>query len=64
MAKNPTPKSEMTINISLSQEQAEKIRRRAYELYEGHGREEGHDIDDWLQAEAEIEALTTRKAKA
>lgn len=64
MAKKPNPKAEMTINNDLSQEQVEEIRQRAHELYESRGREEGHDIDDWLQAEAEIEALTTRKARA
>ena len=32
----------------------EEIRRRAYELYEERGREDGHDLDDWLRAEAEI----------
>jgi Protein of unknown function (DUF2934) len=32
----------------------EEIRRRAYELYESRGREDGHDMDDWLRAEAEI----------
>ena len=32
----------------------EEIRRRAYELYEERGREDGHDVDDWLHAEAEI----------
>jgi hypothetical protein len=32
----------------------EQIARRAYELYEWRGREDGHDLDDWLQAEAEI----------
>ena len=30
------------------------IARRAYELYEARGREHGHDIDDWLQAEREL----------
>ena len=30
-----------------------KIRTRAYELYEGRGREDGHDLDDWLRAETE-----------
>ena len=29
------------------------IARRAYELYEERGREHGHAIDDWLQAERE-----------
>ena len=32
----------------------ERVRRRAYDLYERRGREEGHDVEDWLQAEAEI----------
>ena len=32
----------------------ERIRNRAYELYEQRGGEEGHDVDDWLQAEHEL----------
>jgi hypothetical protein len=32
----------------------EYIRLRAYELFEQRGREHGHDIDDSLQAEAQI----------
>jgi Protein of unknown function (DUF2934) len=32
----------------------EKIRARAYELYEQRGREGAHELEDWLQAEAEI----------
>jgi hypothetical protein len=31
-----------------------EIERRAYELYEQRGREDGHDRDDWLLAEAEL----------
>ncbi len=34
----------------------EKIRLRAYELYEQGGKRDGHALDDWLQAE-----LTERK---
>jgi hypothetical protein len=30
------------------------IERRAYELYEQRGRSDGHDWDDWLQAESEF----------
>ena len=30
------------------------IARRAYELYCDRGREDGHDIDDWLNAEREL----------
>lgn len=32
----------------------EQIRRRAYELYELRGREDGHDVEDWLQSESEM----------
>jgi hypothetical protein len=32
----------------------QEIRVRAYELFEQRGREPGHDLDDWLQAEAEL----------
>lgn len=32
----------------------DRIRRRAYELYQQRHRTEGHDLDDWLQAEAEL----------
>ena len=32
----------------------ELVCRRAYELYERRGRVEGHDCEDWLEAEREI----------
>jgi hypothetical protein len=32
----------------------ERICERAYELYERRGKEHGHDLDDWLTAEAEL----------
>ena len=30
-----------------------RIRIRAYQLYEKRRREDGHDLDDWVQAETE-----------
>jgi hypothetical protein len=39
----------------------EQILRRAFELYEERGRDDGHDLADWLQAESEV---TQRKSKA
>ena len=30
------------------------IRKRAYQLFEARGRQQGHELDDWLQAEREI----------
>jgi hypothetical protein len=45
------PKSdEPTVLIPMEQQ----IRQRAYELYGQRGRTDGHDLDDWLQAEYEI----------
>jgi len=32
----------------------ELIRHLAYDFYEQRGRLDGHDLDDWLQAEAEL----------
>jgi hypothetical protein len=40
-----------------------QIRLRAYALYESRGREDGHHLDDWLQAEAEVLG-TQEKANA
>jgi hypothetical protein len=33
------------------------VARRAYDLYLSRGREHGHDIEDWLQAEQELATL-------
>ncbi len=48
------------IELIFEEAQKEKIRQRAYELYEQRRREDGHDVEDWLKAESEI----TGKAKA
>jgi len=40
---------------------ADKIRRRAYQLYRDRGGRPGHEIDDWLQAEYELTQLPIRK---
>ena len=37
----------------------ERIRLRAYQLYELRRKQDGHALDDWLQAEAEV---TERKS--
>jgi hypothetical protein len=41
----------------------EQIRTRAFELYEERGREDGHEVEDWLRAETEI-TNTSANAKA
>jgi len=42
-----------------SYELEERIRARAYQLYEQRGKRDGYALDDWLEAEAE---LTERRA--
>jgi len=34
------------------------IAHRAYDLYLARGCEHGHDVDDWVQAEREMQAST------
>lgn len=41
---------------------AEQIERRAYELYLERGREDGHDLEDWLAAERELTELSEASA--
>ncbi len=41
-------------NPAQAQSMEEKIRIRAYLLFEKRGGEHGHHLEDWLQAEAEI----------
>lgn len=33
----------------------ERVREVAYGLYEARGRADGHDLEDWLQAEAAVQ---------
>jgi len=32
----------------------DQVRARAYELYDLRGREDGHDLEDWLLAESQL----------
>ena len=42
----------------------EEIRRRAYEIYLERGQQPGRALDDWLQAERELERGVLRRAQA
>ena len=53
MEKQVTKKQPTSVT-SNQQELEHQIRLRAQELYEARGREDGHALDDWLRAEAEI----------
>jgi hypothetical protein len=48
----PRPLKEL---LTLSLPLEEQIRRRAHEIYLARGGSEGSDLDDWLQAEIEIQ---------
>ena len=48
------------IRADLSQEQYEKIAQRAYELAQRRGFAPGQEVEDWLQAEREVEAGPAR----
>jgi len=50
-----TPRS-----AALRPDQAARIAKRAYELAAQRGFTPGHELDDWLQAEREIEAGAPR----
>jgi hypothetical protein len=41
----------------------ERVRMRAHELYVLRGNESGSEMDDWLQAEDEIQAAEEENAK-
>jgi hypothetical protein len=36
----------------------EQIARRAFEIYESRGREGGHDLEDWQEAERQVAKTT------
>jgi hypothetical protein len=44
----------MKESIMLQNPTCEEIARRAYEIYLSRGAQDGHDLDDWLQAEIQL----------
>jgi hypothetical protein len=51
---NINPAKKTPTAAKESQELKDKVRQRAYELYEERLWEDGHDVEDWLRAEEEI----------
>ena len=39
-------------------EEYEIVAKRAYERYEERGREDGHALEDWLQAEQDVRGVS------
>jgi len=57
-------KKSPTAVTSDPQDREHQIRLRAHELYEARGREDGHEVEDWLRAEEEIAVKKFRTATA
>lgn len=48
------PRAGEAAPAGCASERDEMIRQTAYALYEARNREAGHELDDWLQAEAQV----------
>jgi hypothetical protein len=46
-------------SFTESRPDADRIAQRAYERYEARGREDGHDMDDWFEAERELQGTAS-----
>jgi hypothetical protein len=60
---SPTPRRSIT-QPGSTPELLEQIRIRAYELFEQRGRAEGHEVEDWMQAEEEVLRKTAKTTAA
>ena len=60
----PTPLRTINQTTESTSELQEQIRRRAYELYEQRGRNDGYELNDWLQAESEMARRTSNTIAA
>lgn len=60
---NSVAKSHSSANsksIASSIERDELIRQMAYTLYEARSCVSGHELDDWLQAEVQVDQILTQ----
>ena len=64
-AQRTSPNSRRSITQPGSTpEVLEQIRIRAYELFEERGKEPGHEVEDWVKAEAEVLQKTAKTTAA
>lgn len=56
-AEGPVPVQPMAQNKNAA-DLEQRIRQRAYEMYEARGRQDGRADEDWLLAEEEITGIT------
>ena len=57
--RKPAPPSTTIQTVEPENKLVDRIRLRAYELYEQCGREDGHELDHWLK-----ERVVQKRAKA
>jgi len=50
-----TPPDSPVQTPTLPESRMDRISQRAYEIYQRRGGQGGHEMDDWLQAEREID---------
>jgi hypothetical protein len=58
------PPKKLPTAINEPQELEQRIRERAYELYEARGQKDGHELEDWYRAKEEITNKKFRTASA
>jgi hypothetical protein len=58
------PPKKLPTAINEPEELEQRIRERAYELYEARGQEDGHELEDWYRAKEEITNKKFRTASA
>jgi hypothetical protein len=51
-------------SFTLGDGREEMIRQVAFSLYEARSCEDGHSIEDWLQAEAQIDQMAAQATQA
>ena len=61
LQRNPIAE-EMQSNSTVSNNQ-DVIAQRAYALYLARGREDGHDLEDWLRAEQELRGTNSAEPR-
>ena len=62
---NVSPPKKLTATATREPQKIDhEIRLRAHQLYVARGRENGHEVEDWLRAEEELTRKKFRTATA
>ena len=62
VALDPASRGSLAHNVPTNVTEYD-IARRAYERYLARDREDGHDVDDWLQAERELRERSIHESR-